>query len=238
MRLDRLFAALFFHIVSSHGDCPQCGLADLLGHLREEIQKRQPKEQPVSVGDLGNHCEALLDYHLRAARIPRRGSDRPPEYIVTHGNIETLLEYLQNGLEIPYWKIMLEIFSAFQANESTLASEMLSLKIHHMRSEACEIRRKLQDAIDDLTPGGEDVAAILTGVDKRISVLRSFVDDSVSDQVDDRNFSESLICHSRLFGQSAGINALSKDHDEANSDDAFKVCHCPHRAYQTYLSLY
>jgi hypothetical protein len=66
------------------------------------------------------------------------------KFQVSHGADEYLLAYLQNGFEVPYWRIMLDTFFTFRANRTTMGTDMLSLALHHMSSEGRVMRRQLK----------------------------------------------------------------------------------------------
>lgn len=59
---------------------------------------------------------------------------------MSHGANEYLLAYLQNGFEVPYWGIMLDNSFTFLANKTTMGAEMLSMALHHMKSEVRVMR--------------------------------------------------------------------------------------------------
>lgn len=114
-QLDKLFAAMFAHVIDSrdHRD-----LEDLLVRIRGEISKHQPKASTVGddtdqtyLGDLGHHFEDLLSSQTAESTSQRQGSTKKPaSFEISCGTIESLLQYLQDGLEIPYWGIIVDAF--------------------------------------------------------------------------------------------------------------------------------
>lgn len=118
--------------------------------------------------------------------------------------------------------IMLEVFPAFRANQSTLGSDMLSLMLHHMRSEAYGLRRELQCAVDTLRPGTEELVGLLGGIDERIKVLRSFVDDHHS-SASYCDLSQPLPEQSEPPQRIAGPEAATYDTQDVDSGNTSKV---------------
>lgn len=201
-RLDRLFAALFVHLLQAQG-CEQ--VRELLQAIRCEIfdkytgsSSSEGRPRDPYLGDLGHFCEATLD-HRRAQQdgAAKETANPAPRFHVTHGTKDTLIQYLQDGFEVPYWKMMLDFFSAFRANESTLGSDAVALALISMRSEVYKARRHLKDTVNAFSQS-EDIGDITRGIDKRIGVLSSFTDDLVTDTDEEKDDEPTEITGSHL----------------------------------------
>lgn len=188
-QVDKLFAAMFAHVIESrdHRD-----LEDILLNIRKEISKHQPKGATAGsdtddtyLGDLGHHFEDLLSNEA-AKSAPQRqeATKKLASFRVTSGTVDSLLQYLQDGLEIPYWEIIIDAFSASLANETTLGSGMISLQLRTTRKEMRGLRDGLRDALAEPSSADESIDAILLGIDKRMAVLDNFTDSRVSDLYD------------------------------------------------------
>lgn len=185
LQLDRIFAALFVHILQARG---RDEVSEHLGQIRRESRGKNTKDSlsescgsKVYLGDLGHFCEALHEHHeTKGTLSAERKATGVPEFNVTHGTKDTFLQYLQDGLEVPYWKMMLDFFSAFRANETTLGSDAVALAITSMRAEVYKARLQLDAALTTVTKS-EDIGDIVQGIEKRITILSSFTDRLVAD---------------------------------------------------------
>jgi hypothetical protein len=245
LRLDRLFAAMFVHIAQEydHND-----LRDLLSQIRCEITRKQPHDSNANsdrdvnfLGDLGHHCEALLRQKSQSEKIAERDEkfqpnpappvpdeiDHESQFEVSHGTEESLLRYLQDSLEIPYWKIMLDAFSAFRANKTTLGTDMVSLSLKSLRFKARLIRHEVQRIIDESQGSETGMDGILCGVDKRIDILSSFADGIISNSDEDDELFEQMLLipigalerrKLKLLETAATVNNVDEDrHEQASS---------------------
>jgi hypothetical protein len=211
LRLDRLFAAMFVHVAQEYD---HTDLRDLLSQIRCEITRKQPHESNINsdrdlnfLGDLGHHCEALLRQKSHSDAFAERDKRYPPnsqpiepdeidhesQFEISHGTEDSLLRYLQDGLEIPYWKIMLDAFSAFRANKTTLGTDMVSLSLKSLRFKARLIRLAVQRIVDESQGMEKGMEGILCGVDKRIDVLGSFADGIVTSSDEDDDLFEQML---------------------------------------------
>jgi hypothetical protein len=158
-----------------------------LEHIRHEISTRQTADSPdgddqdaIYVGDLGRYCEKLLEHHRHAGH-DSDDTKSPPEFTSTHSDEQSWLDYLEDGFEIPYWKMMLDAFSTSRLNKPTIGGKMISTALISMRADILNLRYKLKETLDT-TPDGESLEGIVSVVDKRINILRSFTDRVVSDR--------------------------------------------------------
>jgi hypothetical protein len=228
LRLDKVFAALFVEILQAED---HHHLSILLNQVRHEITERHTKDRIVTneackvfIGDLGRHCELLLEQHKDHSTSESSESKTAPlKFQVSHGADEYLLAYLQNGFEVPYWRIMLDTFFTFRANRTTMGTDVLSLALHHMKSEVRVMRRQLQQLLDAL-PAGEDIEGILCGLDKRIEVLHSFTDSTISSAEEDYKLFDFMISRPVVIP-----DRVAGDPDVTNAegfDKPVQVC-CP-----------
>lgn len=213
--LDELFAAMFVQVIEASDFST---LGQMLKEIRHEISIRQATEstskddQDAYLGDLGQHCEALLKHYGCVASAldvwsSPHDTTNIPEFRNRKGSEESLLEYLQDGLELPYWKVMLDAFSASRSRQVTLGGNLVAMSLISMRSKVCGLRCRLQRLLDSL-PDQEIVDDILVVIDKRIKLLHSFTDRVVSDADDDDNtFDRSLTSSVAPPGRSNSLNA-------------------------------
>lgn len=206
---------MFVHIAQEYD---RTDLLDLLSQIRGEITRKQPHDSNANndrdvnfLGDLGHHCEALLRQKSHSDTVAKTEGNYPPNYPskspplkpdeidhesqfeVSHGTEESLLRYLQDGLEIPYWKIMLDAFSAFRANKTTLGTDMVSLSLKSLRFKARLIRHEVQRIVDESQGDDNGMEGILCGVDKRIEILGSFADGIISNSDEDDELFEQML---------------------------------------------
>ena len=99
---------------------------------------------------------------------------------VTQTDAKSLLVYLQDGLEIPYWKLMLDVFFEYRANESLIGGDVLSLSLTACKTAARQMRRQLIRVLETVGVD-EKIDGILRGIDKRIDTLDAFTDGSLPD---------------------------------------------------------
>jgi hypothetical protein len=158
-----------------------------LENIRREISLRQQADSPdgedqdtIYLGDLGHHCENLLEHHHHAGH-DSNDAKSPPEFTSTHSDEQSWLDYLEDGFEIPYWKMMLDAFSTSRLNKPTIGGKMISTALISMRADILNLRYKLKETLDTV-PAGETLEGIVSVVDKRINILRSFTDRVVSDR--------------------------------------------------------
>jgi hypothetical protein len=176
---------MFVHIILASD---MSALKEDLEAIRLQISMRQIKESSSQVddpdtiylGDLGHHCENLLEHHQQA-KLDFSDKRSPPEFTSTQSDEQSWLDYLQDGFEIPYWKMMLDAFSTSRLNKPTLGGKVISTALVSMRADILNVRYKLKETLDNV-PDGESLKGIVSVVDKRIDVLRSFTDRVVSDR--------------------------------------------------------
>lgn len=124
--LDEFFAAMFVHVVAASGTSK---LSEELANIRREITSRQPTDSSHSfqgdcqrgiyLGDLGHFCEALLKQNKRT-RHKLDVTTSLLEFRPTHSNEQSRIDYLEDGFELPYWKLMLDAFSTSRLQKPTL----------------------------------------------------------------------------------------------------------------------
>lgn len=204
-------------------------MSELLEKIRCQILEKSkrdssPDGQPKKafLGDLGHFCDATTEYRRTHDGSARTGmADRAPRFHVTHGTKDTLLQYLQDGLEVPYWKMMLEFFSTFRVNETTLGSDAVALAIISIRSEVYKARRQL-DATVMASTKSEDIDGLTRGIDKRIAVLSSFTDSLVNDTDEEDEPTEAiepqLVRRSTARIREEEASTTASEQDQGKSD--------------------
>jgi hypothetical protein len=176
---------MFVHIILASD---MSALKEDLEAIRLQISMRQIKESSSQVddpdtiylGDLGHHCEKLLEHHQQA-KLDSSDKRSPPEFISTHSDEQSWIHYLEDGFEIPYWKMMLDAFSTSRLNKPTLGGKVISTALISMRADILSLRHRLKETLNTIT-AGETLEGIVSVVDKRINILRSFTDRVVSDR--------------------------------------------------------
>ena len=176
--LDEFFAAMFVHIMLA-SDASE--LSEELGRIRYEIASRQATNSSqgrnqggIYLGDLGHYCEALLKEY-RQAKHNLDDATSLPEFTPTHSDEQSWIDYLEDGFEIPYWKLMLDAFATSRLKKSTLGGKAIATTLISMRSDIVELYRTLQRVLE-CNPGHEDIEGITSVIDKRITILRGFTD--------------------------------------------------------------
>lgn len=178
--LDEFFAAMFVHVVLASDTSK---LSEELAVIRREITSRQPTDSSHSVqgdsqggiylGDLGHYCEALLKQSERT-KDKLAVTTSLLEFRPTHSNEQSWIDYLEDGLELPYWKLMLDAFSTSRLKKPTLGGKVIATALISMRSNIVELRCTLQKVLDRVSESG--IEAILSVIDKRIKLLQGFTD--------------------------------------------------------------
>lgn len=176
--LDEFFAAMFVHVALSSDTYK---LSRELARIRHEITARQAtdpsqstSQDSIYLGDLGHYCEALLKQNRQNERKPD-GTTSLPEFRPTHSDEQSWIDYLEDGFEIPYWKLMLNAFSTSRLRKSTLGGKVIATALISMRSDIVELRCTLQKVLDRVSEH-EDIDGILSVIDKRIKILQGFTD--------------------------------------------------------------
>jgi hypothetical protein len=217
--LDEFFAAMFVHIIMASD---MSALKDDLEDIRHEISLRQKADSSdgddhdaIYLGDLGHYCEILLEHHQQA-NLDTSDKRSPPEFVSTHSDEQSWLDYLEDGFEIPYWKMMLDAFSTSQLNKPTIGGKMISTALISMRADILSLRHKLKETLDTV-PAGETLEGIVSVVDKRINILRSFTDRVVSDRGagTDGMFTSLLLTAANAIGKpcGSGTHTVTEDVD-------------------------
>ena len=169
---------MFVHVVSS-SDVSK--LSKELARIRHEITSRQATDSSQGdsqgspyLGDLGHYCEALLE-RTRQAKDNLDAVTSPLEYRPTHSDEQSWIDYLEDGFEIPYWRLILNAFATSRLQRSTLGGKVVAMALISMRSDIIDLRWTLQK-VHGRAPEREDIAGILSVVDKRINILQGFTD--------------------------------------------------------------
>ncbi|EMD70053.1 hypothetical protein COCSADRAFT_132540 [Bipolaris sorokiniana ND90Pr] len=172
--LDRGFAEYFQVAVLSFG---KHQAQQLLQDARKTIARMQNKQDDpdsADIGDLGHFCE-------QSAITSGDAEQRRPRFTVTQRRDEETLHYLQDGLEIPYWEFMADIFLGWKANSSALSGDVVLRVLHSTKLELLDGRRRLMDEMVALQgDDAEDIMPIIDGIDARIKVLDSLWDSASS----------------------------------------------------------
>jgi hypothetical protein len=179
--LDEFFAAMFVHVVLS-SDASK--LSKELARIRREITARQATDSlhppsgdsqgDIYLGDLGHYCEALLKQN-RQTEHKLDVKTSLPEFRPTHSDEQSWIDYLEDGFEIPYWKLMLNAFSTSRLRKSTLGGKVIATALISMRSDIVDLRCTLQKVLERASEP-ENIKGILDVIDKRIKILQGFTD--------------------------------------------------------------
>jgi hypothetical protein len=105
--VDRGFTEYFQTVAPSFG---RDNVQELLGNIRKAITASQNPQlnqgdtsDSIWLGELGHFCEEVAQHW--------NNRSHEPEIVITRGRSEDILHYLQNALEVPYWNMMLYLFS-------------------------------------------------------------------------------------------------------------------------------
>jgi hypothetical protein len=167
---------MFVHVVLSSNASK---LDKELARIRREITSRQAtdsshsdSQESIYLGDLGHYCEALLK-QSRQTEHKLDASTSFPEFRPTHSDEQSWIDYLEDGFEIPYWKLMLNAFATSRLKKSTLGGKVIATALISMRADILELRCVLQQVLERVS---EDIEGIMSVVDKRINLLQGFTD--------------------------------------------------------------
>jgi hypothetical protein len=231
---------MFVHIILASD---LSALQEDLEAIRLQISLRQIKESssqvddpdPIYLGDLGHHCENLLQHHQQA-KLDSSDKGSPPEFTSTQSDEQSWLDYLQDGFEIPYWKMMLDAFSTSRLNKPTLGGKMISRALISMRSDILSLRCSLKETLDAI-PEDQHPEGIIFVVDKRINILRGFTDRVVSDRdlSPDNLLTPLLLTAPKATGKPGDPDAIAADQGADQMDQTAQVRQSI-RASQTHLT--
>jgi hypothetical protein len=162
-------------------------------HLLDDVRKAITADQKpqlhkgdtsesVWLGELGRFCEDIAQHWSNNAD--------EPEFVITRGRDEDFLHYLQDALGVPYWNLMLDLFSQWRANSKTLSGNVVMRVLGSTRTDILKSKRRLLDEMEDWEQKKkDDIAPILKSIDARLAVLDSLWDPLTTDsEVDDLLF--------------------------------------------------
>lgn len=220
--LDEFFAGMFVHVMLSSNTSK---LNNDLARIRREITSRQATDSAqgdsqgsIYLGDLGHYCEALLKQN-RQTKHQSDATTSLPEFRPTHSDQQSWIDYLEDGFEIPYWKLMLNAFSTSRLRKSTLGGKAIARALISMRSEIIDLRSTLQKVLDRVSEH-EDIEAILIVIDKRITILQGFTDGVALDKRKwDRNFKTEANNDDTVVANAGSSAAIQVKHHPLNLVD-------------------
>jgi len=189
LTLDKFFAWLYEAFLHSEPLSKERAL-DISSELAEIRCRASPgsiSTEEVFLGDLGHHCERVAKYYrsspIRQAWI---GTSRmrivmglDSDYKVSDSNNDANLQYLQDGLEIPYWELILSKVFHNLANSPPLFRDAVPLTIENLKLQSRFVRHKIQSNIS-AAPQCDDIQVLLVAVDKRIALLDRYAALSIS----------------------------------------------------------
>lgn len=145
-------------------------VTEQLAHIRKAIadsrgqnQSRSDKPTHVYLGDLGQFCEEVCKSW--------KASEEIPHFAIRHQSEEETWRYLQDALEVHYWKHMLYLFSRWQQQTKAWSGEAVSRVLQSVEHILRHQIRHLKALSDK---HGVDIKPITDGIEARIVVLESF----------------------------------------------------------------
>ena len=176
--LDRGFAEYFQTVVPSFD---QDYVQQRLNDIRQMITKSQnlntsgdDEPETIYLGDLGEFCEEVSQAWNHA---PSFGQPERPTFSVTHRRDQEIFEYVQDAFEVPYWELMLDLFSQWRANSKSLSGDIVLKVLDSLEREIRTARRQLINDLDAQSKDSlESLAPMLAGIDARLAVLGTVCD--------------------------------------------------------------
>ena len=161
LEVDKLVAYLFFAVLPATS---RVALRKELVAARNEIISRQSHSTP-SIGDLGAYCEQLV-----AGKSGGTESFMPVEHQ------DGSFPYLQDAIEVHYWKLVLRNFSivSAKANPGSPQAVLLNASLYALGSHEWNVRQDLQRLQRD--PSAIVPEDILNGIAARIDFIRDHLD--------------------------------------------------------------
>lgn len=152
----------------------------LLDNIRRDIASKQNSNSnkddgsdTVYLGDLGHFGEEVSQTWSQPTGLN-------PTFTVTHRRDE-VLHYLQGALEVPYWKLMVDLFLGWRANIKTLSGEVVLRALDNVKLDILDGKRQLLDDLEELeVQDKENIKPIVQGIDLRLRVLESVWDKAIS----------------------------------------------------------
>ena len=177
--LDRCFAIYFQLSVSlNRYDSPK----ERLEEAWAELKSQQSSSTPY-IGDLGEFCEDVL------RRWDNRDDSNNPftweEFRSSHYSSQDFIQYLQDALELPYWKFILQWFFKYwmNANPNSVLTTGMMYILCHVRTDCRRWLERIRVEVEG-SADQKSFEVVAEGIRKRLMLLDSFLLPSFRDPDD------------------------------------------------------
>ena len=133
----------------------------------------------IVLGQLGDFCEDVAHGWMKETGQKLK--------FAPHNRDKDILYYLQDAYEIPYWDLMMNLFSSWRVNSKSLSGDVVIHVLNSVKLDIKEKKTRLGDVMRSLSQSEKDeIAPILKGIDARLDTLGSFWDNNASNfEIDD-----------------------------------------------------
>lgn len=135
--------------------------------------------EDVYIGSLGHYCERVL----RNLSDPKTRPSQTPEYKSDRHSRSATLHYLQDAMEVPYWKFILGEFSTWYANTSGYTGETAYRALLSVKWQL-QVKVAHLGAAIKKNPQLSNIAPIIAGIEARIQVLDDCPDEKLGGLAD------------------------------------------------------
>lgn len=174
--LDRGFAEYFQEIVPTFD---HDHVRNLLKDARNSIAVKQSQDtsdaeasDTVVLGELGHFCEDVArGWEQKSSKLK----------FMPHNRDKDILYYLQDVYEVPYWDLMMTLFSKWRANSRSLSGDVVMHVLNSIKLDVREKKARLGKEMRALSEAEkEEIAPIIRGIDARLEILGSMWDNNTS----------------------------------------------------------
>ncbi|KAI0012691.1 hypothetical protein F4779DRAFT_567599 [Xylariaceae sp. FL0662B] len=164
--LDRGFADYF---QAARRSVDREYVVKFLQQAREDIEKQQPSTSAY-VGDLGEFCEAVVS----TWEWPEEDSNWS-EFRARLRLDGDYIHYLQDALELPYWRFMINEFLDWKAsNPKHLGADGILYVLKHVATTCRRRVRNLRMEVERMDSEDRDaVEIVIRGIEERVNLLES-----------------------------------------------------------------
>ncbi|KAH8202261.1 hypothetical protein TruAng_003538 [Truncatella angustata] len=149
---------------------------------RETIAKKKKKKnvQDINIGGFGSFCAGASEAWPSSSVKKANKEDRP-----VFSDDDEYLHYLQQGHEILYWRIVIDMFNELQKDmlTDTHAATMLHL-IMSTFAVASSKRQKLLQTLKTEDSSTTDISLIVDGIVRRLDYLKGILRAKIPDPSD------------------------------------------------------
>jgi hypothetical protein len=179
--LDRGFAEYFqhglHHTVKGYVKQRLAEIRVVLTKRRISCTNASNQTSYVELGDLGNFCERVCEQW--DGYDEQTTSTSSQAFSSTNVDTDADLHYLQDALEVHYWRLILNVFlmERGKGNSGNFIGEIVLSVLNNIRLSVIDEKRRLVDGLKGQgNPESGEIDLIIKGIDQRLKILESALD--------------------------------------------------------------